>query len=459
MCYDLSLYTLLAPALFSSGPGDDPLIMATVESSQRSSTPTPSHPALPRLVTASKRASLPRHSPLAKNRVSTLSSHSSAPQPRPPSHALPVYEPAVQDTIVRDFAYSTLHPLHYGPASEPSGPGSIASTPVSESQRRLSDPSRASWGAMLGGWSAGPWGGDGSVNDHQPPLYMHKDGPPFNEDDDLQSPVVSSRHKRHKTTIGAFGGGHGRGPGRGGGGTAANNDEQRMYSQYFDRERGYYAGTKEDGSKTYYVNEADAAAGGPGGEYVTYPPEGGRHSLFAGPYDRRSQRDSHFAITLPNRSYVDHQTTTTGERHENSSDEPSDSISSPGGDDDDDHRGDHTDRGDTTTARYSRGYQFPITSPDEEMHGKAIALFDFARENENELPLVEGQVIWVTYRHGQGWLVAEDLHTRESGLVPEEYVRLLRDIRGEWDDVVVPAHRSHQHDDHDPSSPNESRNR
>jgi len=81
-------------------------------------------------------------------------------------------------------------------------------------------------------------------------------------------------------------------------------------------------------------------------------------------------------------------------------------------------------------SRYSRDYQFTIASPDEEMHGKAVALFDFQRENENELPLVEGQVIWVSYRHGQGWLVAEDPKTHESGLVPEEYVRLLRDIQG-----------------------------
>jgi hypothetical protein len=71
------------------------------------------------------------------------------------------------------------------------------------------------------------------------------------------------------------------------------------------------------------------------------------------------------------------------------------------------------------------------------MHGKAVALFDFQRENENELPLVEGQVIWVSYRHGQGWLVAEDPKTRESGLVPEEYVRLLRDIQGGLNSLVA----------------------
>jgi hypothetical protein len=39
---------------------------------------------------------------------------------------------------------------------------------------------------------------------------------------------------------------------------------------------------------------------------------------------------------------------------------------------------------------------------------------------------VEGQAILVSYRHGQGWLVAQDPKTGESGLIPEEYVRLLK---------------------------------
>ena len=64
------------------------------------------------------------------------------------------------------------------------------------------------------------------------------------------------------------------------------------------------------------------------------------------------------------------------------------------------------------------------------MHGKAVALFDFESEHPNELALKEGQIILVSYRHGQGWLVAEDPRTGESGLVPEEFVRLLRDIEG-----------------------------
>lgn len=63
--------------------------------------------------------------------------------------------------------------------------------------------------------------------------------------------------------------------------------------------------------------------------------------------------------------------------------------------------------------------------PSDEINRKAIALFDFVPENDNEVRLTEGQVIWVSYRHGQGWLVAEDPETGENGLVPEAYVDLL----------------------------------
>lgn len=158
-----------------------------------------------------------------------------------------------------------------------------------------------------------------------------------------------------------------------------------------------------DGER-YFIDEG-GEANGPGGEYVTYHPDH-RHEE----YNRLGQRDSHFAGTLlPDRTYTD----------QDSPDYRSDSDSSASS------PGLHHDE-----SRYSRDYQFTIASPDEEMHGKAVALFDFERENENELPLVEGQVIWVSYRHGQGWLVAEDPKTHESGLVPEEYVRLLRDIQG-----------------------------
>lgn len=77
------------------------------------------------------------------------------------------------------------------------------------------------------------------------------------------------------------------------------------------------------------------------------------------------------------------------------------------------------------------------------MHGKAVALFDFEQENENELPLIEGQVIWVSYRQCQGWLVAQDPSTHEIGLVPEEYVRLLRDIQGGLNSLTGQINEQH----------------
>jgi len=73
-------------------------------------------------------------------------------------------------------------------------------------------------------------------------------------------------------------------------------------------------------------------------------------------------------------------------------------------------------------------------SLDESFAGPSLALYDFVPENDNELELKEGQIIQVGYRHGQGWLVAMNLESGEQGLVPEEYVRLLRDIEG-WGEV------------------------
>lgn len=70
--------------------------------------------------------------------------------------------------------------------------------------------------------------------------------------------------------------------------------------------------------------------------------------------------------------------------------------------------------------------QSPDQSPDE-INRRAVALFDFTPENDNEVKLVEGQVIWISYRHGQGWLVAEDPVTGENGLVPEEYMEVIDD--------------------------------
>ncbi|KAI9814692.1 MAG: HOG (high osmolarity glycerol) pathway protein [Thelocarpon impressellum] len=236
------------------------------------------------------------------------------------------------------------------------------------------------------------------------------DGPPWSEDEDLQSPVVvSSRHKKHKSSGGDTGHGRGRGQGE----ESEESEEDADHGSTAPRADRRGQGRGRSGAaegETYYANEGETTADGPGGEFVTRPTGPGQGSTLA-TYNTPGQRDSHFAALLPNRSYNNQ---SAGMPFETEDDLPSARV---------DQRNE---------SRYSRDYQFTIASPDEEMHGKAVALFDFARENENELPLVEGQVIWVSYRYGQGWLVAEDPKTQESGLVPEEYVRLLRDIRGGW---------------------------
>jgi hypothetical protein len=193
------------------------------------------------------------------------------------------------------------------------------------------------------------------------------DGPPYSEDEDLHSPVVTSSRQRKKST---------------------GNDLNGMVDEHGmlvagNATRGTFVGLNPDGSETYYVNGGDGVGDGPGGEYVTYPANEGRYSVAYGGQPGYAQE--------------------------------------PGFESEDDYA-----RGD----RYSNDYQFAVGCPDEEMHGKAVALFDFVREHENELPLTEGQVIYVSYRHGEGWLVAEDPKTGENGLVPEQFVRLLRDIEG-----------------------------
>ena len=239
---------------------------------------------------------------------------------------------------------------------------------------------------------------------------MADHGPPYSEDEDLQSPVVkSSRNRKNKSTAAHLSSGSKRRAG------PSERGSHLAMAQNGVQDRGLYTGTRSDGSEIYYFDSApEQIANGPGGEFVTYPPSQSRRSLMATGEDGR--RDSHFAAILPSRSYVSHNG--TQDPVDDSDSDISDLASPPPHLEDD--------------SRMSRDYQFSIASPDEEMHGKAVALFDFTRENENELPLTEGQVIWVSYRHGQGWLVAEDPKTRESGLVPEEYVRLLRDIEGGW---------------------------
>jgi len=273
--------------------------------------------------------------------------------------------------------------MHYGPPPEPSRPPSGLSTPASESQKWLSDPP-VEWESKDSGWNS--WSAQESNDigrgEQLAPIQFYEErdrhGPPYSEDEDIQSPVVSSsRHRRPRNS-----GQHGaRGRSRKEGG-----DRSRSS---LNQEQNYY--------------------GGEYGAYATQP----QSSQLAPPYNVPGQRDSHFAGILPNRSFLEK----NGHDPSSEDEDASSEASSP-------------DLTRNDESRYSRDYQFTIASPDEEMHGKAVALFNFVSESENELPLVEGQVIWVSYRQAEGWLVAEDPKTQERGLVPEEYVRLLRDIRG-----------------------------
>jgi len=215
-----------------------------------------------------------------------------------------------------------------------------------------------------------------STKDQLPAMTFNDGGPPYSEDEDLRSPVVTtSRHRKNRSNTGE----RGRSPG------AAGHD------------RGTIIDINGDQVEEYRPTDSDDLDG-PGGEIETY----------TNPKRQANHRDSNFAKPIQRLKSPQEYKEPVSE--EDASEEE--------GDD---------DEGDP---RYSKDYSFTIASPDEEMHGKAIALFDFMPEHENELPLHEGQVILVSYRHGQGWLVAEDPQSGESGLVPEEFVRLLKHIEG-----------------------------
>ncbi|KAF2274360.1 uncharacterized protein EI97DRAFT_444118 [Westerdykella ornata] len=357
------------------------------------SSPNANRTSLPPLVTSPpSKARLERQSSYINKRLSTFSNASNQPsvRSRPQSTAFPIFHSSLPYTLVRDFAYGPLHPLFYGPL--PEQPSTI-STPASEVSRRLSDPPPVAW-QDKGGWSAGTW----DPGEQLPQTVFADGGPPYSEDEDLHSPIVTShsRHKKHKSNIEFF-------------------DQNRGRKGYREESRrGPYAGSNANGNEIYYVSEMVESANGPGGEYITFPNSSQNQSLQVPNSGEPSKRDSHFATLLPQRAYA----TEDGPPYDSDDDmsEPEDYI--------------------YDESRYSRDYQFTIASPEEEMHGKAVALFDFTPENDNELGLTEGQVILVSYRHGQGWLVAQDPKTEQRGLVPEEYVRLLRDIEGGWNGLM-----------------------
>lgn len=364
--------------------------------------PNANRTSLPPLVTSPpSKAKLDRQSSYLNKRLSTISNVSNQPsvRSRPQSTAFPIFHSHLPYSLVRDFAYNPLHPLFYGPL--PEQPSNL-STPASEVSRRLSDPPPVAW-QDRGGWSAGTWDPG-----EQLPQTTFVDGPPWSEDEDIHSPIVKShtRHKKHKSNVVDWD--HTRG--------------RKGYPE--EHRRGPYTNTNGDSTDIYYVNEMLESVATPSG-YITYPPSqsnSGPSLQVPSSGEETSRRDSHFATLLPQRAYE----TADGPPYDSDDDmsEPEDYI--------------HDE------SRFSRDYQFTIASPEEEMHGKAVALYNFAPENENELALMEGQVILVSYRQSQGWLVAQDPNTEQKGLVPEDYVRLLRDIEGGWNGLMDQALHSNQ---------------
>ena len=357
----------------------------------RGASPHVSQPALPPLNTNAppRRTTLQRPPSFARNRMSSYSTTSNPPnhRSRPSTQVFPTFHSSLSYALVRDFAYPIIHPHHYGPPPEPSGHQSGTSTPLSELQRTLSEPSSSTSWASAAQWPGAQWDANRSSHVGQLPPRAYGDGPPYSEDEDLHSPVVtSSRHKKSRSSQAAMHTGHER---------RSPKDRDGGDLRYGAMDH-YFADTngKYDDNEAYHKEQRSS------------------NNLTSNPQSRKSrQRDSHFAAVLPDRAYT-----------REAEDDSDPSLSEDEGDIEPSEYVDDS--------RFSRDYQFTIASLDEEMHGKAVALFDFTRENENELPLVEGQVILVSYRQQQGWLVAEDPRTGESGLVPEEYVRLLRDIEG-----------------------------
>ncbi|KAJ4644729.1 HOG (high osmolarity glycerol) pathway protein [Exophiala dermatitidis] len=343
-----------------------------MSSPMAAATATASPPSLTPLITTTstpRRTSSQRPTSYVERRMSTFSTNSQGshrPSSRPTSHVFPAFHSSLPYTLVRDFAYPPTHPLHYGPPPDQSG----TTTPVSET-RRLSDPAIASWEDSRVHWLATPpWISETSTGswgrDRLPAMTFQDGGPPYSEDEDIQSPIVTtSRNKKHKSNE------RGRSPGAAG------------------PNRGVLV--EAGGGHTDYTD-------GPGEAVDTYD----NHGLLFPQHAPNS--NSNFASQSHG-----------GSRSPYNAEEPFSEEDYSEADDD---------------ARFSKDYSFTIASPDEEMHGKAVALFDFESEHQNELPLKEGQIILVSYRHGQGWLVAEDPRTGESGLVPEEFVRLVRDIEG-----------------------------
>ncbi|AQZ17517.1 NBP2 (YDR162C) [Zygosaccharomyces parabailii] len=94
---------------------------------------------------------------------------------------------------------------------------------------------------------------------------------------------------------------------------------------------------------------------------------------------------------------------------------------------------DESDEEDDGT-RYQDKRHSIVLPTDYVINRLAVALYDFEPENDNELGLKEGDIVFISYRHGQGWLVAENQHRTKTGLVPEEFVTYVNEDDENWDE-------------------------
>lgn len=85
--------------------------------------------------------------------------------------------------------------------------------------------------------------------------------------------------------------------------------------------------------------------------------------------------------------------------------------------------------------------RFPHSN--DEVNMGAIAWVDFCPSHKNELTLRQGQLVWIRERRRPDFLLAEDLLTQKTGLVPQRCVRLFH--RGARSEMV---HRVQWHSVH-----------
>lgn len=326
-----------------------------------------------------------------------------------PAYVQPAPRPLYFDTVIRDFAYPSHHLLHngssydHGPEEDdfPSDDQDILSNWGSSNDqpgpyRRLSDSAESStFNTGIGGggphWTHGIWGGDGGIYEDMEPLPSTS----FRENDEMSLNPQSIKKQHRKSRSFA---------------DASSYERGRRRGESNASKRGSHHGG-EGGHSDPAGRDALRASRG------MEPTEGLDDDMYAlslsqqqsGSDRHRARRDSHVA-TLPSRAFHE------GQRPE----DPQRTIS--------DLPLDLEDVQHSSPQRESLGPE------DEELFaGPSLALYDFEPENDNELRIREREIIMVSYRHGLGWLVAEN-EKGERGLVPEEYVRLLSDME-EWEGV------------------------